>query len=241
MTKLKIFANHDQEVKLLEKSITDLYDGKTELVILEAGCGRKWLLNLAGTKYKLIGVDLDAEALSSRVNNEKDLDEAIVADLQDFDIGRRQVDVVYNSFVLEHIENADKMLENFDRLLRAGGLLILKFPDRNTVFGFVTRSTPFWFHVLFKKYMQGLKDAGKPGFAPYPTYYHPIVSRDGIHEFCRSHGYAIKEEYGFCGYLSDKSLKTKFIRVLAILISAASLGKLPWDYNNLTYVLSKNG
>jgi hypothetical protein len=101
--------------------------------------------------------------------------------------------------------------------------------------------TPFWVHVLFKKYIQGLKEAGKPGFAPYPTYYHPIVSREGIHEFCKSHGYSIKEEYGFCGYLRGKGVKTKLIRVVAILISAGSLGKLPWKYNNLTYVLSKTG
>ena len=34
--------------KLLENSIKNLYDEKTELIFIEAGCCQKWPLNLAG-------------------------------------------------------------------------------------------------------------------------------------------------------------------------------------------------
>ncbi len=239
MAELKMLENYDQEIKLIEKSIKNLYDGHTELSILEAGCGRKWLLDLAGIEYRIIGVDLDEDALDIRVNEKKDLDEAIVADLQNFDLGNRKVDVIYNSFVLEHVENAELMMENFDKSLRPGGLLILRLPDRNTVFGTITRLTPLWFHVFFKKYIQGRDKSGMPGFGPYPTYYNKIVSRDGIRDFCTSYGYEISEEYGSCSYLRQKNLRTKIVRIFAVLVSTLSIGKLPWKYNNLTYVLTK--
>ncbi len=239
MITLKMLDSHNHGIKFFEKSIKKLYDGRTELIILEAGCGREWPLDLADIRYKIVGVDLDEEALKSRVNDKKDLDEAIVADLQDFDIGNRKVDVIYCSFVLEHVENAELMIENFNNMLKPGGLLILILPDRNTVFGFITRITPFWCHVIYKKYIRGFKNAGRPGFAPYPTYYNKIVSRDGIHSFCKSHDFVINEEYGYCGYLRKKNIKTKLVRIFAILMNIISIGKLPWHYNNIIYILKK--
>lgn len=118
--------------------------------------------------------------------------------------------------------------------------MILKLPDRNTVFGFVTRLTPFWVHVFYKKYMQGFKDAGKPGCAPYPTYYNKIVSREGIRDFCESREFSIDEEYGICGYLRNQDKRTTLVKIISMLISIFSFGKLPWKYNTLTYVLKKN-
>ena len=243
MTPINIFDNENQVKHLLEKSIMNLYDGKTELNILEAGCGRTWTLNLSNIKYKLIGVDLDEEALKSRVHENKDLDEAIVADLQYFDIGNRKIDVIYNAFVLEHVENAELMLENFIKILKPGGLLILKLPDRNTVFGFITRITPFWFHIMYHKYMMDFKNAGKSGFGPYPTYYNKIVSRHGIQNFCKTHDLIINEEYGFSTYASQdnikNSVKNQLVRIIAKVVNIISMGILPYKYNDLIYVIHK--
>lgn len=239
MTDLKRLGSYDEEMELIDQRIRELYDGRNELTILEAGCGRKWPLRLDGTKFKLVGIDLDEAALRSRVEIVGDLDEAIVADLHDFDLGDRHFDVVYSAFVLEHAEHADRMLENMCRALKPGGLMVLQFPDRDTVFGFITRTTPFWFHVLYKKYIEGQKNAGKPGFDPYPTYYHRVVSRRGIKEFCSTRGLHITEELASDGYLRVDTLRGWFVRAVAIAVSMASLGHLPWDYNNLIYVLKK--
>jgi 2-polyprenyl-3-methyl-5-hydroxy-6-metoxy-1,4-benzoquinol methylase len=239
VTKLKMFDSYDQEVGLLEEHVKTLFDGKSELEILEAGCGRNWPLKLDGIKYKLTGVDIDNKALESRVDNVKDLDETIVADLRHLDLGSRKFDVIYNSFVLEHVENAGLVLENFNHWLRPGGLLILKIPDRNTVFGFLTKITPFWFHVAYYKYILGRKKAGKPGFGPYPTYYDLVVSRNGIRDFCKSHGIAIIEEYGLCTYRLENGIRSQVVRFVAVIVNALSMGRLPWKHNNLTYVLKK--
>ena len=157
------------------------------------------------------------------------------------DLGDRKFDVIYNSFVLEHVENAELVLQNLYSWLKPGGLLILKIPDGDTVFGFIAKTTPFWSHIAYKKYIKGHKNAGKPGFAPYPTYYNKIVSRNGIQRFCKSHNIVIREEIGSCAYLRNKfkNPKVLFTQAIAVLVSILSIGKLPYKYNNLTYLLEK--
>jgi SAM-dependent methyltransferase len=236
MNKLEMLTSYHLEDDLLQRAVTALYDGSSELRILEAGCGPSWPLKLDGVKYRLTGIDLDPEALAQRVNVTRDLHEAIVGDLREADFARRQFDVIYNAFVLEHVDNAPAVLENFARWLRPGGLLLLKLPDRDTVFGFLARVTPFWFHVAHHKYVLRRKNAGKPGFGPYPTHYNAVVSRSGIRRFCDSHGFTLSAERGLCTYVMEKR---RLIQAVAMTVSALSFGVLPWTHNNLTFVLRK--
>ena len=236
MTTLKMLDGYHHEDALLESKVKGLFDGQSELRILEAGCGPSWPLNLHGIKFKLTGVDFDQHALERRKNITKDLDEAIINDLRRIDFGDRKFDVIYNAFVLEHIDNAKLVLENFARWLRPGGLLILKLPDRDAAFGFLTRITPFWFHVLYHKHVLRRKNAGISGFGPYPTHYDQIVSRKGIREFCEASGFELSEERGLCTYIMEKR---RLVTAIALAVSVLSLGGLPWRHNNLTYVLSK--
>lgn len=233
---LMMLDGYHQEDALLESAVRDLFDGQSELNILEAGCGPSWPLKLHGIKFKLTGVDLDRHALDRRQRVTKDLDEAIIDDLRYVDFGDRKFDVIYNAFVLEHVEDAAMVLENFSRWLKPGGLLILKLPDRDAVFGFLTRMTPFWFHVLYHKYALRRKGAGKSGFGPYPTHYDEVVSRRGIHRFCESHRFSITNERGLCTYAMESR---RLVTAIAMAVSTLSLGTLPWQHNNLTYVLTK--
>ena len=236
---LQMLRSDAAEIELLERCVRALFDGKTELSILEAGCGPSWPLRLNGVKYRLTGVDLDEAALHRRKTVARDLDEAIVGDLRHIDFGSRRFDVIYNAFVLEHVADAARVMENFGRWLRPGGLLIVLLPDRDTVFGFVTRMTPLWFHVMYHRYLLGKKNAGKAGYGPYPTYYEPIVSRRGIREFCINHRFQVVEERGLCTYEIRRTAGTRLVRAIARAVSALSFGELPWRYNNLTYVLKK--
>ena len=239
LPELELLRSYRDVDELLERYLRKAAQGKAKLEILEAGCGQRWLLDLSGIEHTLTGVDLDEAALSYRKTVSKDLDEAIVGDLRDLQLDAGGFDVIYNSFVLEHIENAERVLENFSRWLRPGGLILLKIPDRNTVFGFLTNLTPFWFHVLYHRVVLGRKDAGKPGFGPYPTHYDRIVSRQGIREFCERNRFAIREERGLGTYVVESRPRARLIRLVTIAVSALSLGRLPWKHNNLTYVLEK--
>lgn len=239
MKKVKLFKSRAHEFELLETSIRQKGAEASPLRILEAGCGRKWPLNLSGIRYTITGVDMDEKALEFRKTKIRDLDETILGDLRSVELNRNGYDVIYNSFVLEHVQDAEQVLNNFSKWLKAGGILILRIPDRNSVYGFATRVTPFWFHVFVKKYIQGIRDAGKPGFEPYPTFHEAVVSRDGVHEYCMKNRYVIKEEYGQGYYLEGKGVIATLTYLFVIAVAMLSLGKLQWKYNNLTYILEK--
>ncbi len=212
------------------------------LEILEAGCGREWWMDLEGVDYRLTGVDLDAEALAARKHDVQDLDVAIVGDLCTIELARDRYDVIFNAYVLEHLKDADAALANFTEWLKPDGLMILLFPDRDSVYGFLTRFTPHWVHVLYLRYLSPWKnkDAGKPGFGPYKTFHESVVSKQGIEAFCKKNGLLIEAEYGSNAYIAQSSpLKAALMKAIVSLTYVLSLGRLEPSYNNLFYVIKK--
>lgn len=236
---LKISSDHRFSIPELERLIAEQPRRPTR--ILEAGCGRKWPLKLEGVSYHLTAVDVDRDALEARKTVVRDIDEVFVGDLRTPDLfAPASFDVIYNSFVLEHVDGAEQVLDNFLNWLVPGGVMILRIPDRDSVYGFLTRWTPYGLHVLYKRYVQGLKTAGQPGHGPYPTVYDPIVSRRSLHRYCREHGCRVRHESGFSGYLPRKLWMRVPAVALVRLVSALSLGRLDWRYNNLTIVIEKS-
>ena len=58
LEKIKLFKSLGQEFTLMEKYIKQKAIGGSTLQILEAGCGRRWPLNLSGIQHSLTGVDI---------------------------------------------------------------------------------------------------------------------------------------------------------------------------------------
>lgn len=197
------------------------------LRILEAGCGRDWPLKIS-VPYKITGLDLDPDALAAR----EDLDEAVVGDLRTAEFPARSFDVIYSAFVLEHVRGAEQVLKRFLRWLTPGGTLILQLPDRDSAYGFLTRVTPMWLHVMAYRYVFGMREAGTPGHGPYRTYYDRVVSQRGLREFCRRHGLPAPELYRMCTYGNNR-----IVRTAAHLTGVLSGGKLAWQHNNLLVLL----
>ena len=239
MKKVKLLKSWDQDCRLMEKYIKQKATDGVPLHILEAGCGQFWPLDLKEIRFTLTGVDTDKDALELRRTQYNDLSEMIVGDLRSLELEKNRYDVIYNSYVLEHIDGAEGVLEKFANWLKPGGILILRMPDRNSERGFVTRITPFWFHMFYNKYIVRWRHAGKAGFGPYPTFYDPIVSRAGIQQYCRNHHFNIKEEYGQRSDPGDQGITGFLIYLFARSVSLLSLGKLAWEYSDLTYILEK--
>lgn len=196
------------------------------LRILEAGCGRDWPLKLS-VPYRLTGLDLDPDALAART----DLHEAVVGDLRTAEFPARSFDVIYSAYVLEHVRGAEQVLERFLRWLAPGGMLIIQVPDRDSAYGFLTRVTPMWAHVLVYRYMFGLDWAGTVGHGPYPTYHEKVVSEPGMIEFCRRKGLPTLELHRMCSYEHHRS-----VRLAAFMASMLSAGRLAWRHNNLLFI-----
>jgi SAM-dependent methyltransferase len=232
MEPLNLLTEYRAVLEALERH---LRGASRTLTVLEAGCGRKWPLEVEGLDLRIIGVDLDDAALTAR----QDLARAIVGDLRDPALmPPESCDVVYCAFVLEHVDGAERVLDNFLRWLRPGGLLLLRIPDRDSAYAFAARATPFRVHVLYKRWIEGQRQAGRPGFDPYPVHYDSVVSRRGVRDFCRRRGCRILEEHGSGFYLVEGRM-APLMRVAAIAIWAASFGRLAWRHNNLTYVIRK--
>ncbi len=166
------------------------------LRVLEAGCGQKWPIQLPGVELHIAGVDYDAEALRIRKERRQDLDEAVVGDLRTVELPAGHFDVAYCAFVLEHVEGAELVLDRLLASLRPGGRLVVLVPNARSVYGWAARSFPFWAAVAYKKYVEGFKDAGKPGHAPYPTVYEPVISLAGLRDWAvrrGAHGRGIRD------------------------------------------------
>jgi len=224
--------------RLIERYIKQKSIPGSPLSILEAGCGQTWWLNLDPVPYVLCGVDIDRKALEIRKYQKGDLHETVEGDLRTVELGDRQFDVIFCSFVLEHVDEADLVLKNFVRWLKPGGLLIVRVPDRDSVRGFITRMTPHWFHVLFYKLVLGREKAGQPGYGPYATFFHPWVSRRGMYRYCEAFGFSVKEEHG--EHESDgEGLMGAMIGLVTKVGATLSLGKLTARHTNLLYILEK--
>jgi len=236
---LQLVSAYRHHIAMIEQLIREK-SGARPLRILEAGCGAKWPHKLEGTKYRLTAVDIDEEALEVRKTKVRDVDEVLVGDLRTSNLFPScSFDVVYNSYVLEHVDGAERVLDNFINWLAPGGLLILKIPDRASVYGYLARLTPLWVHVFVYRYIFG--SPRKPGHGPFPTYYDPVVSRTGIHSYCVQHGCRIKYEAGHTDYFPRGRLSGVVARAVARSIAALSFGRLDWRYNNLTLVIENAG
>jgi SAM-dependent methyltransferase len=236
---MKIVDAYEAELALLESYLRKASRGKV-LQVLEAGCGREWYFRMDGIAYELTGVDTDRAALDARRQKKGDLTHCVTADLRTAALESNKYDVIYNAFVLEHVRGAEQVLENFVQWLRPGGLLILRVPDRDGVQGFLARLTPYWAHVLYYRWAWRMKDAGKPGFAPYPTIYDEVVSVAGLREFCAKHGLVIREELGVGTYSRrGYGITQKLTPIVARLVHWLTLGKIHADYVDLTIVAQK--
>ena len=107
--------------------------------------------------------------------------------------------------------------------------------------GFITRVSPHWLHIFYYRYVLGKEKAGTPGFAPYKTYYDPVVSRVGIHKFCEENNLTIKAELGNAYWKPGHGIMRSAILAFKRVVSAISFGTLAWQYTDLLYIIQLNG
>ena len=236
---LKLTESWEQDTELMEAQIRRLSSSGRTLQILEAGCGQAWPLGLGGVDYVLTGLDFDKDALEIRLNTSKDLHKAIVGDLRTAEFPEASFDVIFNSFVLEHVSGAEAVMKNFVKWLRPGGIILLRIPDPQSVHGFMTRVTPHWFHVLYYRYVLNQKKAGMPGHAPYPVHYDRVLWRDHFAGFCLTNNLTIISEYGD-GYIqSGRGIAKVLIAAFKRCVNIISLGRLDHRHTNLLYILER--
>jgi SAM-dependent methyltransferase len=236
---MRLLSELQAEWSLIESWIRSRAAKDRPIQILEAGCGRFWPLKMGDIRYELTGIDMDEAALEARKRDYHDLHHVIVGDLRTADLPSERYDVIYCSYVLEHVHGAEQVLERFVKWLRPGGVIVVRVPDRSSIQGFTTRLTPFWFHVMFYRYFHGLREAGQPGFAPYPTVYDKIIGSPGMHDFARRHGLVIQDEIQHGEFRRGNSLMKAFIGAYAKVVEGLSFGRVHAKAANLTFIVEK--
>jgi SAM-dependent methyltransferase len=207
--------------------------------ILEAGCGKRWVLTPRTDQVHITGIDLDAVALRLRREVYGDLDEEILGDLRTVVLPSDWFDVVYCSYVLEHVAGAEAVLDRFVAALRPGGRLIVRVPDGDSVYGFLTKHSPHRAHVWYKRYVEHNADAGKPGHAPYPTVYDEVVTLRGLRAWAGRRRLHVLHEYGTNQYLRYFGRLRPVAAAAVRAIAACSTGRLSASHNNICLVFQK--
>jgi SAM-dependent methyltransferase len=155
------------------------------LAIYEAGGGSSSFLpmDVLGRSHVTV-VDIDED----QVRNNSYADDAILGDVQTYRFAPESFDVVICYNVIEHLPDVEAALLNFRDALKRGGMILIGAPNPRSLSGVVTKYSPHWFHVWFYRNIRGIKTAGLPGEAPFPTFFHPLVTLPKLEAFAAAHG-----------------------------------------------------
>ena len=232
-----IFRSRHAEFEAIRKEMEPKFK-RENVRIIEAGCGRKWEYKLPEdvTPY-IIGIDIDETAMQLRAALENDLDELHCCDLLDAKIPYASADIIYCSFVFEHLTDPPNVLRKFADWVADDGIIILRFPNIESVFGWTTRVSPHWIHVLYHRLVKGYKEAGKIGHPPYPTVYHESLKYENFHELLGSTGLEIKALYKVNTADKLPGLWKSIYVAYAYLLSLLSFGKIDRKVSSFAYVL----
>jgi SAM-dependent methyltransferase len=157
----------------------------TPLAIYEAGGGSTSFLPLnVLRRADVTVVDIDAEQL----RNNDYAQTTILGDVQTYRFAPDSFDLVICYNVIEHLADVEAALEGFRMSLKRGGLIVIGAPNPSSLSGVVTKYSPHWFHVWFYRHVRGEKNAGRPGHAPFPTLFHPLVTPSRLEDFADAYG-----------------------------------------------------
>jgi len=165
-----------------------------KLAIYEAGGGSTSFLPLGVlNRAHVTVVDIDED----QIRNNDYAHETILGDIQSYRFKPETFDLVICYNVIEHLADVEAALLGFCQSLKQGGLILIGAPNPKSLSGIVTKYSPHWFHVWFYRHVRGDKKAGLPGQAPFPTFFHPLVSLSKLEAFARERGLqvAYKREY----------------------------------------------
>jgi hypothetical protein len=137
----------------------------------------------------------------------------------------RVYDVVHASHLIERIAHAELVLDRFVAALKPGGLMLLRFRDRDSAFGYVDRRLPQWMRPMLWHAEQ-----------PPPAVYDRVASLEGMRWYCMMRGLVIAEEY------TSRDTMTGSGRLMGVVFRTLALvtrNRLPSAYSEVTLVIRK--
>jgi ubiquinone/menaquinone biosynthesis C-methylase UbiE len=117
-------------------------------VVLDVGAGAGIVeeMHFRGDVAWICGIDLDP-----RVEQNNKLDEGKHADAGQIPYEDNLFDVVFADNVMEHLEDPKTVFAEISRVLKPGGILLFKTPNRSHYMPLIARLTPHRFHQFINK------------------------------------------------------------------------------------------
>ena len=182
-----MIVERPKAARSLVNAMMSAHFGSKEITVLEAG-GGDLVKNSKARNIRIssiTAVDIDAGQLERNNYAGK----KILADLEQHKFWDKY-DLIEIVYVLEHVERVDVALENIMEASGDDGLIVISCPYMYSLSGMVTRFTPHWFHVFFRRHVSGEENAGKEGFPPFRTHYHPLIAPKQLERFLNARGFS---------------------------------------------------
>ncbi len=132
-----------------------LIDKKT---VLDVACGEGYGSHfLAQSAQSVTGIDLDPETIEHAKKRYQSPNLGFIqADACDLPIEDQSIDVVVCFETLEHLENHDRLMESFKRVLKPDGVLVLSSPDKANYSDQTGYENPFHAKELYREELEAL-------------------------------------------------------------------------------------
>ncbi len=176
---------------------------KISHVVLDVGCGkstigkdqvsiRKQLRTIRGKVFKVIGIDVDAEAQSNPF-----IDEFRLIQGNAWPVESESIDVIVSDSVLEHVEEPERFFSEAHRVLKDGGYLCLRTPNQWSYVAMCARIIPNKHHAKILRIAQNSRTED----SVFPTLYRcnsipkirKMMIRHGF--YCVVYGYEESPSY----------------------------------------------
>jgi hypothetical protein len=209
-----------------------------QTMILQAGCTTVdgdlgvGVLQEAGADIVISLIDDDQPVTSAALGMDESLAGCVQGDLRTVPLPPRSQDIVLCALLLQRIEHAELVLDRLVAAIKPGGLLLLRFSDRDSSAGFLDRVMP----LSARSAVWRKRRPGRPG--PYPAVYERLSSARGVQAYALKRELVLAERQALGGLAGALAEPRGFLAAQK-LVAWLSRGRLTAAHEELVYVLRK--
>jgi len=211
---------------------------RQQIMILHAGCTTAGgdlgvgALCEAGADIAVSLIDDDQPVTRAALGLDQGLAGCVNGDLRTVPLPPRSCDIVLCALLLQRIEHAELVLDRLVAAIKPGGLLLLRFSDRDSGGGFLDRVMP----LVARGAVWRKRRPGRPG--PYPAVYERLSSARGVQAYALMRELVIAERQAMGGLAGGLAEPRVFLAAQK-LVAGLSRGRLTAAHEELLYVLRK--
>jgi SAM-dependent methyltransferase len=233
-------ARDPSDAGLFARYTRDYVSGREgqQITVLQAGCTTAdgdlgiGTLRAAGADVAVSLIDDDQPATRAALSTDESMAGCVHGDLRTLPLPPRSHDIVLCALLLQRIQNAELVLDRLVATIRPGGLLLLRFSDRDSAAGFLDRVLP----AVARRAVWRKRRPGQPG--PYEAVYERLSSARGVQAYALMRELVIAERRALGGLAGGMAEPYGFLAGQK-LIAWLSRGRLTAAHEELLYVLRK--